>query len=150
MCGRYSLGSSGEVIADHFDLREIPSLEPRYNIAPTQEVAVVGRNRGGGFSLGLMRWGLPGPDRKPLINVRSETALEAPTFRRLLSRRRCLVVADGYYDGARAGGRCHTTSGCHGASLLSSLAFGRARPTAWPARPSPARQAGCSHRSTAA
>lgn len=101
MCDRFSLGSSGDVVAEHFDLHEVPTLEPRYNIAPTQEVAVVGLNRAGERVLGTMRWGLPGPDRRPLINLRNDTAVEAPKFRRLLSRRRCLVVADGYYEWQR-------------------------------------------------
>lgn len=98
MCGRFSLGSPGDAIAQHFDLHEVPTLEPRYNIAPTQELAVVGLNRADERTLGKMRWGIPQPGRRPLINLRNETAVEAPKFRRLLARRRCLVVADGYYE----------------------------------------------------
>ena len=98
MCGRYSLGATGDTIAEHFDLHEVPRLEPRYNIAPTQAVAVVGLNRAGERALGKMRWGIPRPGRRPLISLRNDTAAEAPQFRRLLARRRCLVVADGYYE----------------------------------------------------
>lgn len=76
MCGRFSLGSRGAAIAQHFGLHEVPALEPRYNIAPTQELAVVGLNRAGERTLGRMRWGIPQPGRRPLSNLRNDTAVE--------------------------------------------------------------------------
>ena len=98
MCGRYTLRSKARTVADHFELDELPDLEPRYNIAPTQDVAVVALNREGRLALGTMRWGFPRKRGGPQINLRDDTALETPRFRTLLSRRRCPVVADGWYE----------------------------------------------------
>ena len=84
---------------------------PRYNIAPTQlALAVTGGER---RSASLMRWGLiPARARSasagsPMINARAETVAERPSFRAALRRRRCLVLADGFYEWRRtnAGGR---------------------------------------------
>ena len=123
MCGRFSLTTDPELLAEHFDLDEVPNLEPRYNIAPTQEVAVVreagsaadgqaaGRREGAGRRLDLMRWGLlPAHGGDPasgvaLINARSETVMEKPSFRAAFLARRCLVLADGFFEWLRAGGR---------------------------------------------
>ena len=98
MCGRYTLRSKARSVAEHFELDELPDLEPRYNIAPTQDVAVVGLDREGRRTLGTMHWGFPRKRGGPQINLRDDTAVEAPRFRTLLSRRRCLVVADGWYE----------------------------------------------------
>ncbi len=98
MCGRYTLRSKARSVGAHFELDELPDLEPRYNIAPTQDVAVVALNREGRRALGTMRWGFPRKRGGPQINLRDDTAVEAPRFRNLLSRRRCLVVADGWYE----------------------------------------------------
>ncbi len=103
MCGRYSLTSPVESVVQLFDLDTRPNLPPRYNIAPTQEVAVV-RTEGGARSLGLMRWGLvPAWAKDPaigqrLINARGETAADKPSFRSAFKRRRCLIPADGFYE----------------------------------------------------
>lgn len=98
MCGRYSLSTSEEILADHFDLYEVPRLPPRYNIAPSQEVAVVALSRNDQRKLGMLQWGIPRSKGRPLINLRSDTALEVPKFRQLLARRRCLIVTDGFYE----------------------------------------------------
>ena len=98
MCGRYTLRSKARAVGAHFELDELPDLEPRYNIAPTQDVAVVALNREGRRALGTMRWGFPRKRGGPQINLRNDTAVEAPRFRNLLCRRRCLVVADGWYE----------------------------------------------------
>ena len=98
MCGRYTLRSKARSVAAHFELDELPDLEPRYNIAPTQDVAVIGLDREGRRALGTMRWGFPRKRGGPQINLRDDTAVEAPRSRTLLSRRRCLVVADGWYE----------------------------------------------------
>lgn len=78
---------------------------PRYNIAPTQDVpAVVARRQGGGRQLRLFRWGLiPSWAKDPeignrLINARGETVAEKASFRGPLARRRCLILADGFYE----------------------------------------------------
>ena len=79
-------------------------LEPRYNIAPTQDVAVIRHDPRGRHELSLMRWGLVPFWAKDLamgnrmINARSETVAEKPSFRNAFQRRRCLIPADGYYE----------------------------------------------------
>eukprot|EP01042_Synura_sphagnicola_P029431 gene29431-37965_t len=91
-----------------FAYREQPNFPPRYNIAPTQPVPVVRLDEGRRQFI-LMRWGfIPGwvkdPKDYPLvINVRSESASEKPSFRAALTRRRCLMPADGFYEWHRLG-----------------------------------------------
>ncbi len=86
MCGRYTLTTSVARLVDLFALANRPNLPPRYNIAPTQDVAAV-RVEDGKRTLGLLRWGLVPPWAKdakigaPLINARAETLAEKPAFR---------------------------------------------------------------------
>lgn len=112
MCGRFTLFDSAASIAEGFFLAEVPSLSPRYNIAPMQEVAAVripaeGRAR----ELVLLRWGLIPSWAKDqslgsrMINARAETVAEKPAFRSAIRRRRCLVPASGFYEWKRANGR---------------------------------------------
>ncbi|NEQ33281.1 MAG: SOS response-associated peptidase [Leptolyngbya sp. SIO4C5] len=107
MCGRYSQSHSGEAIAAAFQLETAPQLTPRYNIAPTQSVSVVLAGEAG-REHAFMRWGLIPSWAKDaaignrLINARCETAHEKPSFRSAFRRRRCLVVADGFYEWHRA------------------------------------------------
>jgi len=103
MCGRYSLTSPVEAMANLFEFSERPNLAPRYNVAPTQDVPVVLRQDDGTRALRLMRWGLVPHWAKeigtaPLINARAETAANKPSFRAAFRKRRCLVPADGYYE----------------------------------------------------
>lgn len=104
MCGRYSLTSPIEGLRALFDFDELPNLQPRYNIAPTQGVVVVRERHAGGRELTAMRWGLVPSWAKevgggpPLINARAETVAEKPSFRAAFARRRCLVPADGFYE----------------------------------------------------
>jgi putative SOS response-associated peptidase YedK len=112
MCGRFTLRSSPQAVAEAFGLPEIPELLPRFNIAPGQPVAVVRQEpRAEGRQLVLLRWGLiPAWADDPsigdrLANARSETAATKPSFRRAFRSRRCLVVADGFYEWRRANGR---------------------------------------------
>ncbi len=106
MCGRYTLSTPGDAVAELFRLDSTPDLSPRYNIAPTQEAAVV-RSTGGRRALDHLRWGLvPYWAKEPsignrMINARSETAAEKPAFRSSLRRRRCLVAADGFFEWRR-------------------------------------------------
>ena len=106
MCGRYSLVADIRDLAERFDFDgDRVEFESTYNVAPTQQVlTVVGRKvRRGGF----MRWGLiPHWARDPgigsrMINARAETVAEKPSFRTALRRRRCLVLADGFYEWRR-------------------------------------------------
>jgi len=84
----------------------LPTLEPRYNIAPTQPIPAV-LQQGGDRHFTHLRWGLIPPWAKDLsmgarmINARSETAAEKPSFRHALRQRRCLILADGFYEWER-------------------------------------------------
>src|SRR5262249_10102629 len=111
MCGRFTLRSSGESVAEAFDLPEVPDLLPRFNIAPGQPVAVVREmSQAQDRQLAYLRWGLIPAwaddlsigDR--LANARSETATTKPSFRRAFRSRRCLVVADGFYEWQKING----------------------------------------------
>lgn len=109
MCGRYTLKADCEVLAEHFDLSEMPSLEPRYNIAPSQPVPVVRLAEGDGRELPLLRWGLiPHWSAEPKvsfsnINARAESVAKSPAYGPALRRRRCLMVADGFYEWTKGG-----------------------------------------------
>ncbi|SED18578.1 Putative SOS response-associated peptidase YedK [Rhizobiales bacterium GAS188] len=108
MCGRYAITSSPELLRDAFGYVEQPNFPPRYNIAPTQPVPIIRRERrGDGVATRhfvLVRFGfipafVKDPKSFPLIiNARSETALDKPSFRAALMRRRCLFIADAFYE----------------------------------------------------
>jgi putative SOS response-associated peptidase YedK len=105
MCGRYTLITGGDQVAEQFLLDFVPVLTPRYNIAPTQAVAMVRQpDPAGPRQLAWVRWGLiPSWATDPaignrLINARSETVAEKPSFRSALRQRRCLVLADGFFE----------------------------------------------------
>ena len=120
MCGRFVLvdwyGVEQRFDLPEADLRQISerytemgeSPFPRYNIAPTQDVLAV-RNEGDGNRAGMMRWGLvPSWAKDPkignrMINARSETLTERPSFRSAYRRRRCLIIADSFYEWRREG-----------------------------------------------
>ena len=108
MCGRFTLGATAATLAAQFDLANVPTWTPRYNIAPTQEVLVVRQpspqaNR----EARLHRWGLIPPWAKDpsigtrMINARAETVATKPAFRRAFKERRCLLLADGLYEWQR-------------------------------------------------
>ena len=105
MCGRFTLATPAQEVAEHFGLGEVPALSPRYNIAPAQSIAVVRRSESDEVPLlEFRRWGLiPSWAKDPgigsrMINARLETAAEKPAFRAPFRRRRCLVPADGFYE----------------------------------------------------
>jgi len=109
MCGRFTLTTPEELIAEVFGLEQTPHLSARYNIAPTQDVAAVVQ-AGGKRQLELFRWGMLAPgeaDREDalLINARAETVATKPVFRESFRARRCLVPADGFYEWRKAGSR---------------------------------------------
>ncbi len=110
MCGRYTLAAPVGRLAEEFgfDASSV-DLPPNYNVAPTQEVAAV-LAEGGERRLEVLRWGLippwaddPGIGSR-MINARSETAPEKPSFRRAFRERRCLIPADGFYEWKRTNG----------------------------------------------
>jgi putative SOS response-associated peptidase YedK len=110
MCGRYSVTSSPEIFRTVFGYEDQPNFPPRYNVAPTQPIAIVRlveRKR----QFALVRWGLlPSWVKDPktftlLINARGESVLDKPAFRNAMRRRRCLIPADGFYEWQQAGDR---------------------------------------------
>jgi putative SOS response-associated peptidase YedK len=110
MCGRFTLATPGQTIAEAFELQSAPELKPRYNISPTQGVAAI-RAAGAGRELVTLHWGLIPSWSKDaaigarMINARGETAAEKPSFRAPFRSRRCLILADGFYEWRRDGER---------------------------------------------
>jgi len=110
MCGRFTLVSPFVAVTERFHVRVQPAgIKPRYNIAPGQEVLCVIRDEENRIE--PLRWGLiPFWAKDPaignrLINARAETVAEKPSFRNAFAKRRCLIVADGFYEWRRAGKR---------------------------------------------
>jgi putative SOS response-associated peptidase YedK len=109
MCGRYTLSTPAGRLAEEFQLDSTLEITPSYNVAPTQQVAAVLEDEGGRH-LKMLRWGLvPSWAEDPdigarMINARSETAPEKPSFRSAFRRRRCLIAADGFYEWKRENG----------------------------------------------
>jgi putative SOS response-associated peptidase YedK len=111
MCGRYAITLPPDAVRAFFRYAEQPNFPPRYNIAPTQPVPVVTMERqpdGGRVRhFVLMRWGfLPGFVKDPkdfplVINARAETLADKPSFRNAFRRRRCIFIADAFYEWKR-------------------------------------------------
>ena len=110
MCGRYTVSTPPEILADLFELAQIPLFPPRFNVAPTQEAPIVrvlapGEPR----RLDLVRWGLIPTWAKEaaignrMINARADGVAEKPAFRSSFKKKRCLVVADGFYEWKKEG-----------------------------------------------
>lgn len=98
MCGRFTF-SEFEGIEERFQIETPPILKPNYNVAPTHDVPVIINNK-----LAMFRWGLipfwakdPAIGNK-MINARAETIDEKPSFKVSLQRKRCIIVADGFYE----------------------------------------------------
>lgn len=111
MCGRFVLSTPADAIAAEFAaMTGGLVLRPRYNIAPMTDIVVV-RAVEGQRSLAMLRWGLiPLWAKDPtiasrLINARSETAAEKPSFRDAMKKRRCIVPASGFYEWKKEGTR---------------------------------------------
>ncbi len=103
MCGRFVLTAQPEVIQQHFNLDAPPTtMQARYNIAPTQPVAVITNQEA--TALTYHRWGLIPSWAKDssigsrMINARAETLQEKPSFKHAFKRRRCLIPATGFYE----------------------------------------------------
>ena len=105
MCGRFSQTASPEVIAQQFASDDLPLFTPRYNIPPSQPIAAIRiepdtTNR----KFVMLRWRLiPSWAKDPkignqCINAKAETVAEKPSFRSAFKKRRCLVVATGFYE----------------------------------------------------
>jgi putative SOS response-associated peptidase YedK len=118
VCGRYTLTSSGEELARHFEAQPVLDLRPRFNVAPTQPVPVVriaqaddeGAEPGQRW-VAMHRWGLIPHWAKDasvgnrMINARCESAADKPAFREAIRMRRCLVPMTGFFEWRRRGGR---------------------------------------------
>jgi putative SOS response-associated peptidase YedK len=109
MCGRFTLTASVDQLIDRFDIEyflEQEDFQPSYNIAPSQSVVAV-INNGLHNKMGYLRWGLIPPWAKDMsighkmINARSETLLEKPSFRTAYKKKRCLIIADSFYEWKR-------------------------------------------------
>lgn len=101
MCGRFTLNLSPDVLAKTFSLQELPSIEPRFNIAPSQLIPVV-RHVGDNNKLDFLKWGLVPSWSKDQthtpINARSETVSEKPMFKHSIKYQRCIIPASGFYE----------------------------------------------------
>src|ERR1700682_5372401 len=108
MCGRFTLTASYEKLQQIFPLFEIPETQPRYNIAPTQQILAVRQEENARPRGAWLRWGLIpswAKDKKigaSLINARADTVAGKPAFRSAFKRRRCLVLADSFYEWQKA------------------------------------------------
>ena len=109
MCGRFTLTATIEEIIDRFDIQSFLNEEwfaPSYNIAPSQLVLAV-INDGSSNRMGFLKWGLVPPWANDpsignkMINARAETITEKPSFRNAFKKKRCLVIADSFYEWKR-------------------------------------------------
>ena len=104
MCGRYAFFAPADAVRRWFGVPFVPELAARYNIAPTQDVPVLREREPGQREGALLRWGLvPSWAADPaigqrMINARAETLAEKPSFRSAFRRRRCVVLASGWYE----------------------------------------------------
>jgi len=108
MCGRFVLVALADEIADMFNLHAVPDpFAQRFNVAPSQQIAVITNGKPG--ELAWHRWGLIPSWAKEakigyrMINARSETAAEKPSFRAAFRSRRCLIPASGFFEWQRRG-----------------------------------------------
>jgi putative SOS response-associated peptidase YedK len=112
MCGRFTQRTPKKTLAKEFQVEEMPEIEARYNIAPTQDILSI-RRAEEGLEAVLLKWGLVPSWPKDssigakLINARSETVTEKPSFREAFKKRRCIIPADGFYGWQRTGGQKH-------------------------------------------
>jgi putative SOS response-associated peptidase YedK len=109
MCGRYTLLADELEILEEFGIeREIANYQPSFNIAPGQNVLAIIHD-GSSKRAGYLRWGLVpsfATDEKigyKMINARSESAHQKPSFKNLMRRKRCLIIADSFYEWQRVG-----------------------------------------------
>jgi len=109
MCGRFEIHSAFKIIAELFGIDgRFYDLQPNYNVAPSQNVAIVVREEGRNV-LRSCRWGFLPPWAKDpaeghkMINARAETLAEKPSFRQAFRLHRCLVVADGFFEWKKEG-----------------------------------------------
>jgi putative SOS response-associated peptidase YedK len=111
MCGRFSLTVSADELLRELGIEPPADYVPRYNIAPTQNVLAIADGRNGERRLGDLRWGLVphwADDTSMgarMINARGESVARRSAFREAFDSRRCLILADGFYEWRKEGGR---------------------------------------------
>ncbi len=104
MCGRFQLTASPEEIAEHFQLSRLPKYQPSYNIAPARKILCIVELDDKSLKAVNLFWGLvpswskDAKNSHHLINARAETIREKPSFRAAFQKRRCLIVAQGFYE----------------------------------------------------
>jgi putative SOS response-associated peptidase YedK len=109
MCGRFVLEKTPEQLMKVYRLSSSPDLPPRFNIAPSQQIAAVRQQNGGDRELTFLQWGLiPSWSKDPaigykMINARSETVHEKPSFKQAFLARRCIIPASGFYEWEKVG-----------------------------------------------
>ena len=110
MCGRFTLRTPQNLLVQQFLLDIAPNWQPRYNIAPTQPLLAVRKALNDPQRhVALLRWGLVPSWADDLaignrmLNARAEGIAEKPSFRSAIKKRRCLILADGYYEWQKQG-----------------------------------------------
>lgn len=109
MCGRFTIDIPPALLASIFGLAEPPTVTPRYNVAPTQQLHVIRQYADGQNHLDPLRWGLIPAWTKErsssnlMINARSETVTEKPAFKQSIRYRRCVVPSSGFYEWQQEG-----------------------------------------------
>jgi putative SOS response-associated peptidase YedK len=111
MCGRFTQSYSWSELQNFYNLivEAAPNLRPSWNVAPTQDIDVIGLKEGGGLGLTRMRWGLVPSWAKDIaigsrmINARADSAAEKPAFRDAFAKRRCIIPVSGFYEWQGAG-----------------------------------------------
>jgi putative SOS response-associated peptidase YedK len=111
MCGRFAFFSPREAVQEYFGIDVPFALEPRYNVAPSQQVAVIRQPADTKPEAAMLKWGLVPFWAKDavigarMINARAETVAQKPAFRQAFKRRRCVILADGFYEWHTEDGR---------------------------------------------
>jgi putative SOS response-associated peptidase YedK len=130
MCNRVTLRESPHDLARILELLDLPPIEPRFNIAPTQQLLIFREDKARGMEACTAHWGLlphwmkDAPSLSTLYNARSETAHSKPAFRSAFRERRCLIPVDGFYEWEHRGKRKlphHVTMKDHRPFALAGL-----------------------------
>jgi putative SOS response-associated peptidase YedK len=111
MCGRFTLKTSPARIKEMFRLQRLGEFDPRYNITPSQPVLAVRHDPSGEREGLILKWGLIASWAKEhglgnsLANARTDTVATKPAFHSAFKKRRCLVIADGFYERKKVNGK---------------------------------------------
>ena len=103
MCGRYTINIGRKRFEAIYQVQAPLEFAPRFNVAPTQRVPII-RQDASGLEATMLAWGITSHN-KPIINARSETALEKPLFKDAMRNRRCIVPASGWYEWREVDGK---------------------------------------------